>query len=94
VVAIKVLHQDTVADPVRKQRFLQEARAASALNHPGIVTIHDVRSDAGIDFIVMEYVAGTALDNVIPSLPFECRPALAKWESNRRMVPTSTTQTA
>ena len=52
-VAIKILPRDKVADPIRKQRFVQEARAASALNHPGIVTIHDIRSDAGIVFIVM-----------------------------------------
>jgi serine/threonine protein kinase/sugar lactone lactonase YvrE len=67
LVAIKVLPPDKVADPVRKQRFVQEAKAASALNHPGIVTIHDIRSDAGIDFIVMEYVAGRTLDETIPA---------------------------
>ena len=39
----------------RKQRFVQEAKAASALNHPNIVTIHDIRSEDGVDFIVMEY---------------------------------------
>ena len=64
VVAIKVLPHDKVADPDRKQRFVQEAKAASALNHPGIVTVHDIRSDAGIDFIVMEYAAGRTLDQV------------------------------
>jgi len=53
-VAIKVLPPEKVADSARKQRFVQEARAASALNHPGIVTIHDIRSEAGTDFIVME----------------------------------------
>ena len=52
-VAIKVLPPERVADPAVKQRFVQEARAASALNHPGIVTIHDIRSDAGTDSIVM-----------------------------------------
>ncbi len=41
-VAIKVLPRDQVADPERKRRFLQEARAASALNHPNIVTLHDM----------------------------------------------------
>jgi serine/threonine protein kinase len=41
-VAIKILPHDKVADPIRKQRFIQEAGAASTLNHPGIVTIHDV----------------------------------------------------
>ena len=55
IVAIKILPPDKVADPAAKQRFIQEARAASALNHPGIVTIFDVRSDRGVDFIVMEW---------------------------------------
>jgi serine/threonine protein kinase/Tol biopolymer transport system component len=67
VVAIKVLPPDKVADPARKQRFVQEAKAASALNHPGIVTVHDIREHAGIDFIVMEYVDGSSLDDVIPA---------------------------
>ncbi len=60
-VAIKVLPPELVADPERKRRFVQEARAASALSHPNIVTIHDIASDAGRDFIVMEYVAGKTL---------------------------------
>ena len=66
-VAIKVLPLARVADAAAKERFVQEARAASALNHPGIVTIHDIRSDAGIDFIVMEYIEGTTLDHLIPA---------------------------
>ena len=45
---------------------MQEAQAASALNHPHIVTIHEIESDGGIDFIVMEYVRGTSLDALIP----------------------------
>ncbi len=66
-VAIKILPPEKVADPAATQRFIQEAKAASALNHPGIVTIHDIRRDAGTDFIVMEYIAGQTLDAVIPS---------------------------
>jgi eukaryotic-like serine/threonine-protein kinase len=67
IVALKVLQPDKVADPARKHRFIQEARAASALNHPNIVTIHDVRSDKGVDFIVMEHITGRTLERVIPS---------------------------
>ncbi|HET7219999.1 MAG TPA: protein kinase [Vicinamibacterales bacterium] len=66
-VAIKVLPPDKLADPGRRQRFVQEARAASALNHPNIVTLHDIRSEAGIDFIVMEYANGRTLGEIIPA---------------------------
>ena len=65
-VAIKVLPPEAVADPARKKRFVQEARAASALNHPNIITIHDIDTAEGVDFIVMEYVPGKSLDRVIP----------------------------
>jgi serine/threonine protein kinase len=72
-VAIKILPHDKLADEDRRRRFLQEARAASALNHPNIVVLHDISSDAGVDFIVMEYVRGTTLKDRIQSgaLPFE-----------------------
>ena len=53
-VALKALPPESVADPERRQRFLDEAKAASALQHPGIVAIHDVVSADGRDFIVME----------------------------------------
>jgi serine/threonine protein kinase len=66
LVAVKVLPADRVADADRKRRFVQEARAASALNHPNIITIHDFAEERGIQFIVMEYVAGKALDRLIP----------------------------
>jgi TolB-like protein/tRNA A-37 threonylcarbamoyl transferase component Bud32/Tfp pilus assembly protein PilF len=65
-VAIKVLPHDKLADPERKRRFLQEARAASALNHPNIVTLYDISSQGDIAFLVMEYVPGKALDRMIP----------------------------
>src|SRR5512136_778373 len=66
LVAIKVLPPERVADPERKRRFIQEAKAASALNHPNIITIHDIDQAEGIDFIAMEYVAGKTLDESIP----------------------------
>ena len=65
-VAIKVLPAERLADEGRRARFVQEARAASALNHPHIVTIHEIESADGIDFIVMELVHGQTLDGLIP----------------------------
>ncbi|MBE0712173.1 MAG: serine/threonine protein kinase, partial [Candidatus Aminicenantes bacterium] len=64
-VAVKVLPHDRVADPERKRRFIQEAKAASALNHPNIITIHDIGQAESIDFIAMEYVDGRTLDDMI-----------------------------
>jgi serine/threonine protein kinase len=63
-VAIKILPPERIADPERKRRFVQEARAASALNHPNIITVHDIACDAGLDFMVMELVAGKPLDSI------------------------------
>ena len=62
LVAIKVLSPHCVADADRKARFVREARAASALNHLHIVTIDDIGSADGIDFIAMEFVDGSTLD--------------------------------
>jgi Tol biopolymer transport system component/tRNA A-37 threonylcarbamoyl transferase component Bud32 len=64
-VALKVLPPEKVTDPERKQRFVQEARAASALNHPNIVTVYDIDQSDGVDFIAMEYVEGKTLDELI-----------------------------
>ena len=66
LVAVKVLPANKVADAMRKQRFIQEARAASALNHPNIVTIYDIPEEEGVIFLVMEYVQGKSLETVIP----------------------------
>ena len=65
-VAIKVLPPEKLADPERKRRFVQEAKAASALNHPNIVVIHDIAQADGEHFIAMEFVAGKTLDSLIP----------------------------
>src|SRR5882724_362555 len=65
-VALKVLPADKVADQERKRRFVQEAKAASALNHPNIITIYDIGQVDGVDFMAMEFVDGNTLDRLIP----------------------------
>ncbi len=65
-VAVKVLPPEKVADPDRKRRFVHEAKAASALNHPNIVHVYDIDRCDGIDYIAMEFVAGKTLDELIP----------------------------
>ena len=66
-VALKVLLPDKVADRDRRRRFIQEAKAASALNHPNIVTIHDIDESDGVHFIAMEYVEGRSLgESILP----------------------------
>jgi Tol biopolymer transport system component len=64
-VALKLLPPDKTSDPERRQRFLREAKAASALNHPGIVSVHDVRTVEGQDVIVMELVEGETLEALL-----------------------------
>src|SRR5262249_29376821 len=64
-VAIKVLTPEKFRDPEHKRRFLQEARAASALNHTNIVTLYDIASDGDVEFLVMEYVPGRPLSEVL-----------------------------
>ncbi len=57
-VAIKVLTNSSAGDPERRRRFTLEAQASSALNHPNIITIHDILSEGNTEFMVMEYRAG------------------------------------
>ncbi len=60
-VAIKLLPPDRAADPERRRRLLAEAKAASALNHPNIITVHEIAEEAGRDYLVMEHVSGVTL---------------------------------
>ena len=77
-VAIKVLRPEAIGDAARRQRLVQEAKAASALNHPHIVTVHDVGQASvdgqDVDFIAMECISGRGLDRRLA----ERRPGVAE----------------
>jgi eukaryotic-like serine/threonine-protein kinase len=75
-VAIKVLRGSASRDPDRLARFEQEARAASALNHPNIVTIYEIGSADGVRYIAMELVEGKTLRQLLREGPLMTRRAL------------------
>ena len=60
-VALKILPADVAADQTRMRRFVQEAKAASALNHPNIITIHEIEQIDSINFIATEFIDGETL---------------------------------
>ena len=74
-VALKVLPASFQYDPVRRERFLREARAASALRSPNIAAIYDIGEHEGTIFIAMEYVEGDTLSQRIHNAPFPAREA-------------------
>jgi eukaryotic-like serine/threonine-protein kinase len=64
-VALKLLPHDALANPARKLRFVQEAKTASALNHPHIVTIYDINQADSVDYIAMELIRGRTLEQAM-----------------------------
>jgi predicted ATPase len=75
-VALKILPHSIAGDPERLARFEQEARSASALNHPNIVTIYEIGRAEGVAFIAMEYVDGETVAEIVAAGPVPTRRAL------------------
>src|ERR1700730_2180241 len=64
-VALKVLHPGMLAGESARKRFRKEALALSKLNHPNIATVHDFDTQGGVDFLIMEHVAGETLSEKV-----------------------------
>ena len=73
VIALKLLKPEHLSQQDRRRRFFQEARAASALNHPHILTVYEVGEDDGKPYIAMEYVEGETLRQKINSRAFQLK---------------------
>src|ERR1700747_1289215 len=75
-VAVKILATEFSADPIRKQRFEREAKTISSLNHPHICVLHDIGSQDGIDYLVMECVEGETLARRLEKGPLQLEQVL------------------
>jgi serine/threonine protein kinase len=76
LVAIKTLPPERIVDQDRNRRFIREAKAASALNHPNIITIYEIDTTDRVAFIAMEYIKGKTIREVLPPGGFNAGQAL------------------
>lgn len=77
IVAIKILPAELVADEKTRKRFLREAQLASALDHPNICTIYEINEDRGLHFIVMQYLEGKRLKQMVRGRPLDIESTLS-----------------
>jgi serine/threonine protein kinase len=71
VVALKILRADVASNPDRLNRFVQEAKAASALDHPNVAHIYEIGEAEGVSYISMQYVEGTTVESMIQESPMQ-----------------------
>ena len=71
-VALKMLREELAVDDERMRRFVQEAKAASALNHPNIITIYEIGEARNKHFIASEYIDGETLHSRLSRKPMGC----------------------
>jgi len=86
-VAIKILPAHLTSDSDLRARFAQEAQSVCALRHPNICVVHDIGSQNGVDFMVMEFVTGQTLDRVIQG---GCPPTLLSSMQFKSRMPSPT----
>src|SRR2546425_4201616 len=73
---MKVPRTDRGQAPPRRERFLREARAASALNHPNIITIYDIIAETDDYFLIMEFISGQTIGGIMSHGPMPIAQAL------------------
>ncbi len=85
MVALKLLHRDAAADRNRMNRFVQEAKATSALNHPNILTIDEIDQADSVHFIATEFIDGETLRQRMRQAPLKLGEALDSAIQTRRI---------
>src|SRR5215467_4125694 len=76
-VVLKLLSDELAGDEGARRRFLREARLASSLDHPNVCTIHEINDTEGLDFIVMQYVEGKSLRQILTGKPLDLDAAVS-----------------